>query len=250
MYHGVSAVGGGSVNPHCLAERCFSVQIRHLAASGRNVVPWTQMASAASAETRAVGITFDDANRSDIGCSHVLECMGYSGLFFVPTEYVDREGRLTRYDIADLWRRGMGIGSHAHRHAPLVRLGDAELARDLATSKSILEDIVGARIVHLSFPGGAYDARVLAAARAVGYERFYTSDWGSNGGREADRGVLRRIAIVDGLGIDAFDDVLDTRYRRGMPAGFWVKEVAKRALSERTYLRARRIFVKRRLRND
>jgi peptidoglycan/xylan/chitin deacetylase (PgdA/CDA1 family) len=245
MYHGVNSVGGGPSNPHCIGERCFSEQIRHLAASNLSVLPWARIGYS-QAEAGAVGLTFDDANRSDVACSRALEQLGYSALFFVPTEYVDCAGRLARSDIVDLWRRGMGIGSHGHRHAPLVRLGDADLERDLSHSKAILEDIVGNRVVHLSFPGGSYDERVLAVARAVGYERFYTSDWGSNSDLETASGVLRRIAIVDGLAIEAFDDVLRTRYRRGMPARFRVKELAKSALGERNYLRLRRALVKRR----
>jgi peptidoglycan/xylan/chitin deacetylase (PgdA/CDA1 family) len=246
MYHGVSATGGGPSNPHCLSERTFGLQMRHLKDSGRAVVPWNGMTTPAPADSRVVGITFDDGNASDIGCSRILATLSYSALFFVPTEYIGRDGRLAKADIADLWRRGMGIGSHGHRHAPLAHLTNAELVADLTRSKAILEDILGARVEHLSFPAGSYDRRVLATAREVGYARFYTSGWGSNADREMAAGVLRRMPIVAGLGLDALDRMLDARYRRRNHARYYVKEFAKRALGERTYLRMRRALVNQR----
>src|SRR5258705_6893847 len=42
------------------------------------------------------------------------------------------------------------------------------------------EEIISAPVEHLSFPGGSYDARILAIGRHVGYKFFFTSDWGLN----------------------------------------------------------------------
>jgi peptidoglycan/xylan/chitin deacetylase (PgdA/CDA1 family) len=190
----------------------------------------------------AVGLTFDDGNQSDSVCARVLEALGYSALFFIPTEYVGRNGRLSKADIVDLARCGMGIGSHGHQHVPLPRLDDEKLGADLRHSKTTLEDIIGSAIDDLSFPAGAYDERVVSMARRVGYKRFYTSDWGSNGAREMASGVLRRTAVVDGLTTEAFEDILRGRHRRMRQAQFRLKEAAKRGLGEHNYVRLRRFL--------
>jgi len=246
MYHAVRTSGGGALNPHCISERNFRGQMRQLEDSGRPVLPWPQLSTGREGSAPAVGVTFDDANHSDIACSRVLEHFGYSALFFVPTEYIDQAGRLAKSDIADLWRRGMGIGSHGHQHVPLVHLGDSQLAEDLARSKAILEDIVGAPVEHLSFPAGSYDRRVLSVARTIGFKCFYTSEWGSNSAREMASGVLRRVPVVDGLCIEAFNDIVEARHRWSKQAQFHLKELAKRALGERNYLRMRRALASRR----
>jgi peptidoglycan/xylan/chitin deacetylase (PgdA/CDA1 family) len=248
MYHGVTPVGGGTENMHRISEGCFREQMTYLNQSGYAVLPWKEMMRAGRLEDdrTAVGLTFDDANLSDVACARFLRLVGYSALFFVPTGYLDQDERLSRSDVAELSDRGMGIGSHSHRHAQLARLNDSELEEELARSKAILEEIIKLPVEHLSFPGGSYDGRVLSVARKIGYRYFYTSEWGSNGTSEAARGVLRRIPLVDGMSIEGFRDILEMRDYQKKRVQFHLKELAKRALGERNYLKLRRALVKQR----
>lgn len=248
MYHGVTAVGGGTANMHRISERCFREQITYLNQSDYAVLPWTEMMRAGGHEDdgTAVGLTFDDANLSDLACARFLQLLGYSALFFVPTGYLDQDGRLSRSDVAQLCEWGMGIGSHSHRHAQLTQVNDSQLDEELARSKAILEEITKLPVEHLSFPGGSYSARVLSSARKIGYRYFYTSEWGSNGASEAARGVLRRIPLVDGMSIEGFRDILEMRDYQTRRLQFRLKELAKRMLGERNYLKLRGALVRHR----
>jgi len=246
MYHRIIATGSVAANMHCISESCFIEQMSYLKASGHPILPWRDMiVGGPDGSGTAVGLTFDDANQSDVTCATILRSHGYSALFFVPTEYLDRSGRLAKADVAELSQQGMGVGSHSHHHVQLVHLEDSQLDDELRRSKGILEDIIKLPVEHLSFPGGSYNDRVLAAACKVGYKYFYTSEWGSNGTKETAAGILRRIAVVDGLNSEGFRNLVEMSNYRSKRAQFHLKELAKRALGEETYLRLRRAFVKR-----
>lgn len=96
--------------------------------------------------------------------------------FVVPelTERVrgfDDEARTMGWD--DLRARasmGVEIGSHTVSHPHLTSLGDAELARELASSKERLEDELGGPCRFLAYPYGEHDTRVRAVARSAGYD--------------------------------------------------------------------------------
>lgn len=83
-------------------------------------------------------------------------------------------------DMAD-WNglRGLGshvsIGAHGFSHLPLTMLDDPE--RDLREARELLGSHLGAAAtLSLSFPHGRYDAKILTAARALGFELIFTSD--------------------------------------------------------------------------
>ena len=247
MYHGISEAGGGSANLHCISERSFKDQMNYLAQSAHPVLPWTDMTTSSAVQSvRAnVGLTFDDANASNIGCARILSRMGYSALFFIPTADLGKNGRLGKEGLLELMRHGMGIGSHSHHHVPLVQLSDTKLGEELGRSKAILEDMIKVPAEHISFPAGSYDARVLDAGRQIGFKYFYTSDWGVNSSRQFSRRVLRRIPILSGLKIAEFQDILEMRNYVPKRIQFYAKELVKRTLGEQNYLKVRRAFVKR-----
>jgi peptidoglycan/xylan/chitin deacetylase (PgdA/CDA1 family) len=245
MYHGISAAGGGSANPHCISERSFKDQVTYLAQSDHPVLSWKDMTSGARQNVRAhVGLTFDDANQSDIGCARLLSRMGYGALFFIPTDDLGKNGRLGKEDLLELMRHGMSIGSHSHHHVDLVQLSDAQLEAELERSKTILEEIIRQPVEHIAFPGGSYNARVIDTGRKIGYRYFHTSDWGVNTQRQLSKRVLRRIPVVAGLRIEEFQDILEMRGYLRRQIQFHSKELAKRALSEHAYLKIRRAFLR------
>jgi peptidoglycan/xylan/chitin deacetylase (PgdA/CDA1 family) len=246
MYHGINEASVGSANIHCISERSFKDQLNHLAQSSHSVLPWADLALSMPQSAGAnVGLTFDDANASDLGCARILSRMGYSALFFIPTADLGQEGRLGKDQVLELARLGMGIGSHSHHHVHLVHLSDAKLEQELRHSKAILEDTIKQPVEHISFPGGAYDARVLDVGRQTGFKYFYTSDWGVNGSAQFSKRVLRRIPILTGLRIAEFQDILEMRNYVPKRIQFFAKEFAKRTLGEQTYLKARRALVRR-----
>lgn len=73
------------------------------------------------------------------------------------------------------------IGSHGATHTVLSRCADAQLREEVGGSRSVLEQALARPVVSFCIPNGLpddYDARVLAAVEAAGYECAVTSHGG------------------------------------------------------------------------
>src|SRR5262249_21759984 len=66
-------------------------------------------------------------------------------------------------------REGGSLGSHAHHHTDLTRLGEPEILRELVESRRQLEALTGVPIDTHAYPYASYDRRVVRAAETAGY---------------------------------------------------------------------------------
>lgn len=140
---------------------------------------------------RTLSVTFDDAYGSVIERAFpILEAHGVPGTVFVPTSFVGDErpmswpgieqwlgGRhedelrcMSWEDLRHLTDAGWEIGTHAHSHPVLPNLPDYKLADELGRSRELCRERLGIPCRSVSYPYGEYDERVVAAARAAGYE--------------------------------------------------------------------------------
>ncbi len=127
---------------------------------------------------RRIIITFDDGHKSDLIAAEMMEGCGYRGVFYVPVEHLDRESFLSRNDVKGLSAQGFLIGSHGLTHQPLTNHSEPKLWEELYRSRLSLEDLIGSTVRDLALPFGRYTERILAMAKAAGYERIMTSDIG------------------------------------------------------------------------
>lgn len=74
--------------------------------------------------------------------------------------------RLARCDVE--------IGFHTRRHDPLLLLDDAQLVEAMRAGRDEIERLVGRRLLTISYPHGAADARVADAAWDAGFECGFT----------------------------------------------------------------------------
>jgi len=242
MYHGMSDLGGGAADPHTLTRQKFTEQIEHLKNSNYRLISWGHFGNPPPSDgTQNVCITFDDGCASDLECARVLHTYGYDALFFIATEFIGRPGYLSREDIIALREMGMGIGSHAHHHAMMGSLSEAEVEAQFRNSKGILEDILHEPVVHFSFPGGSYNRRMLEIGRQAGFRYFFTSDWGNNGEKQYQTGVFRRTSLLNHQTISQFDDLVRSRHNLLHQALFETKEFTKRVVGEGSYVKVRKI---------
>jgi peptidoglycan/xylan/chitin deacetylase (PgdA/CDA1 family) len=168
--------------------------------------------SAAAAGDRRVLLTFDDAFESfALHAWPELTRLGWSAALFVVSAFVGRRAtwdlplpgrRVSHLDwpaLRALQRAGVGIGSHGASHCDLRRLPDRELDSELAGSRRLLEDRLGAPVRALAYPFGRADARVQEAARAAGYTLGF-SMCPPRRPAAVDRFALRRHAVycIDG----------------------------------------------------
>ncbi len=60
--------------------------------------------------------------------------------------------------------------SHTSFHPILTRCTDEEITHELSDSKMMLEDMLHKEIVHLSYPNGDYNRRIMRIAHDAGYD--------------------------------------------------------------------------------
>jgi peptidoglycan/xylan/chitin deacetylase (PgdA/CDA1 family) len=125
-----------------------------------------------------VGSVLDELTRLRVPVT-IFTCAGFAedARPFVVPELVDRvrsfedDVRTMGWDeLRERASMGVEIGSHTVSHPHLTRLGDSELALELASSKERFEDELGRPCRFLAYPYGEHDERVRAAARAAGYQ--------------------------------------------------------------------------------
>lgn len=147
-----------------------------------------------------VALTFDDGDSSHPAVARMLEKRGMRGTFYVNTDTVGGEQKLTRRGLAAIAKKGHEIGGHTLTHVRLTELTQSDQETQICDDRRRLA-AWGYRPATLAYPFGAVDsdARVVArrcgydAARAVGGLR----DWGCPGCpaaeamRPADRYAIR-----------------------------------------------------------
>lgn len=182
---------------YVLARRLFEQHIAYLSRSGVQVSSLADCRAASSADGAApmrVALTFDDG---DLSCyttaAPILEGAGFHGEFFVVSQWIGRAGFMTQAHLRELAARGHRIQSHSRTHRFLTSLASPDVIDEVATSKREIESIVGRPVDYFSIPNGAYDDRVIDAARAAGYAAVLNSVAGYNR-RPADPFVIQRFS--------------------------------------------------------
>jgi peptidoglycan/xylan/chitin deacetylase (PgdA/CDA1 family) len=139
---------------------------------------------------RTLAVTFDDALRSVLLLAlPVLRELGVPATVFAPTGFVgsgepfawpgvdhwlgsehepELEG-MSWEELASLRDEGWEVGSHAVTHPRLTGLSGERLAAELRDSKDAIAGRLGA-CRSIAYPYSDFNARVVAAARAAGYE--------------------------------------------------------------------------------
>ncbi len=124
---------------------------------------------------RAVILTFDDGYDDNYDHAfRLLQEHGMVGTFFITTDFVGRPGYLTWAQIGEMAEAGMEIGAHSTNHADFAAISPNELRRQLVEPKAVLEEHIRQPIRFLAYPAGKYNARVMAASQAAGYEAAVT----------------------------------------------------------------------------
>lgn len=173
------------VSPHSFLEHCLDPKASH---------------------TGAVLLTFDDGFLSDythVYARHVTTGRIPGFMSFIPVSFVGSSGRMSWEMIEELGREGITIGSHGMTHVDLTTVSDAELDRELAVSKSMLEDHLGQPVALFAFPYGRFSRRVWEAAIRAGYTHLFTIQLGYHRGFESF--LYSRLCLTSNL---------DTEYMR------------------------------------
>jgi len=192
-YHAVSPTWP---SPAAIAPQRLGSQLRYLLRRGYR--PLTLSAALRErAPRKAMVVTFDDAYTSILRLgAPVLERLGVPATVFVPTDAAGEAGLMAWSELAqwaggehepelrcmswaelrDLSSRGWEVGSHTCSHPHLTELEGEPLANELRASRAACEEQLQVPCATLAYPFGSYDAKVMDAVAAAGYDAAVTLD--------------------------------------------------------------------------
>jgi peptidoglycan/xylan/chitin deacetylase (PgdA/CDA1 family) len=167
MYHSISSDIDSGRAPYYRTVTSPEVFARHvelLRSGAYQVITLTQALAALGGRFAVAGgripvvITFDDGLRDYYTHAFpVLRSAGMASTVFLTTGYID--GRfptgvpcLRSAEVKQLAQQGVEFGSHTVSHSRLVDLSIRELERELADSKSHVEDLIGSPVGLFSYP--------------------------------------------------------------------------------------------------
>lgn len=197
---------------YILLREDFERQMAYIADNGfssislRQLLDWAQ--TGAPIPKNSVLITFDDGFAGNYRHAFpVLQKHGLVATFFVVTNRINDEHRLTWAEAREMQRHGMAIESHTANHPLLSTLTEARTREELLASKEAIEDKLGGATQFISLPNGDSNPFYERLAREVGYLGGCGSQFGLNG-PSTDCFFWRRIAVKQGLSIDRFRDLV------------------------------------------
>lgn len=192
---------------YCVSETTFDRQLNWLRSHGYQGWSLSQALDRSSNSRTGVAITFDDGCETDaLYAAPRLQELGFSGTFFVVTNWIGRSGYLSQLQMRELRGSGFEIGAHSRSHRFLTDLDPDALHAEIIECKDELEQMLGERVDHFSCPGGRWSRTVSTVARDAGFRTVSTSRPGS-ATVSSDPFCLPRTAIVDGLSIHDFERI-------------------------------------------
>jgi len=190
----------------------FRSQLEYLASHSYRTVDlgtlYLAMAEGTPYQSQAVAITFDDGGLDNYTVAFpLLKEHGFVATFFVITEEIGRPGYMTWDMIREMVEAGMSVQSHTAFHSDLRAISEKKLVAELVGSRATIEEETGRTPFALCYPAGAYDERVVAAARDAGYLMAVTTKPGKD--LHPDRIMeLPRVRISPGMGEVAFAEAV------------------------------------------
>ena len=199
MYHAVGTdIPDDSSNIFNIQPDLFKTHIDALVNNNNiNLVPLS--APHKNYNTTDVAITFDDGYRDNLYIAAPILCeLNIPFTVYVTTDYIGSNNHLylTKDDVKVLSELpGVTIGSHGKTHTKLTTCSHSVLKDELFTGKHYLEDLLGQKVVSLSYPHGDVDQRVRDVAMDAGYELGTTSRVDINKANQ-DPLLLNRVHIL------------------------------------------------------
>lgn len=182
MYHSVSS----STLPDPYALRVhpdrLDGQLRTLRRLGLRGVSVGELlqARAHGGGARMVALTFDDGYVDFLtGALPLLERYDMTSTVYVvagrlagQNDWDDgpRLDLLSADQVREVAAAGHEIGSHSHTHPHMAGLGAEQLREETATSKAVLEDVLGGPVPGFCYPYGDWDDAAAEAVGDAGYE--------------------------------------------------------------------------------
>ena len=185
--------------------------------------------------------TFDDGHISQhIYALPLLEQHGFRGIFFITVSWTNQLKQFMDWQqLRELVSHGHEVQSHTWSHVMLTGCSDAELEREVAQSKRVLEDNLGTAVKAISIPNGRWNQRVLRSCIAAGYERVYTSDFWRDSEQRENLRIFGRLNVPQSMSIVKMKRLLSCKngWKRFYEIQAQGKHLIKKLVSDRLYHR-------------
>jgi peptidoglycan/xylan/chitin deacetylase (PgdA/CDA1 family) len=186
VYHHVvpgHASGSEMTRVLFVTPETFEDQLKYLKDNGYQSVSFDDLADylqyGIPLPDRPVILSFDDGWENQFTYAFpLLQKYGFTGTFYVVTEYLDRQNFMSVAELKTMIAAGMTIGCHSRSHPALTGLGSTGLQNEIAGSKAWLEQRLGVPVDTFAYPYGAYNSTVVAATKAAGFRTARTVDDG------------------------------------------------------------------------
>jgi peptidoglycan/xylan/chitin deacetylase (PgdA/CDA1 family) len=182
MFHAIQGAGGQLAGRALPEEAFYHVTGDFFRAcldrieSSRLVLLTSRSVAEGLPHQRGVFLTFDDGRESDyrIAFPEILR-RKLRAVFFVTSDWIDTPGFVSAAGLREMVAGGMDVQAHGATHRFLTELNNRELRAELTNAKAHIEDVAGAEVTALSYPGGRGDERVRQIATECGYRMFFGS---------------------------------------------------------------------------
>lgn len=163
----------------------FAAQMSYLARNGYHAISVLDLveylATGKPLPPSPVVLTFDDGYLDNYtNAFPVLKGLGFTGTFFIITDFVGQGEYMSWEHAARMATLGMDLESHTLDHPDLTTLSADRLSRQMSESRAVLESRLGKPVRYLSYPAGRYDGAVMRAAEKAGYLGSVTTVYGES----------------------------------------------------------------------
>jgi peptidoglycan/xylan/chitin deacetylase (PgdA/CDA1 family) len=208
MYHVIAVAPAGAPYPGLyVTPQAFDQQLGWLAAHDYHPVTLERVyrywRGLEALPPHPVVLSFDDGYRADI--VNALPAMmrrRWPGVLNLAVRNLGVNGGLYPRQVRRLIRNGWELDAHSLTHPDLTQVGAAQLRREVAGSRRLLEREFGVSVPFFCYPSGRFDAAVVAAVRKAGYLGATTTEAGF--GRPSELYTLRRIRVDGAESLAAF----------------------------------------------
>lgn len=222
MYHGVEDLDDNLF----VSARAFREQMTWLKSAGFRSITLDEYADALtnnrmSTLGRAFVLTLDDAYVDNLrNAVPVLKDVGFSGTIFVPTGCVgdatrwlqDQHEVMTWDEIRECVAAGMAVGAHTVNHPHLGQIPIDEARREIADSKTAIEDHLQQKVDWFCYPYGDRSDEVEKVVEELGFRGAVTTVI-DNRNAPTDLYHLTRIYVGPGTSMASFRLALSSLWR-------------------------------------
>jgi peptidoglycan/xylan/chitin deacetylase (PgdA/CDA1 family) len=223
-----TAPAGSSADPSLYVPTDqFTAQMNALKAAGWHAVTLDQLEAywthgTALPTSKPIVISFDTGYASQYtNALPVLKQLGWVGVENIQVSALPQsEGGISDAQIRGLLSAGWEIDSQGISAGDLTSLDSSQLQTELTSSKQTLHSRYNVPVNWFAYPGGHYDATVVAATHTAGYvgASTFNPGWASPRG---DRYRLPRIVVQGGMSASQLlSQISSAQQNTSVPASF------------------------------